>query len=207
MAREKKSKKTWLILFAILLAVIGGTIFFFVKAGQEKALDEIFAMASNSERIGFLNGQGWIVKPDPVREEAVKLPTEFNDTYNEYLKLQESQGFDLKKYAGENVTIYVYDILNFPDYPEGIQANMIIANDRLIGGEIRQDAANGFIIPLLTQSYVNPYDAAEEAEPSDTIVTTVSAVQPTITIETTTATALPQIVLEDAAYVPFEDLY
>jgi hypothetical protein len=209
MAREKK-KKTWLILLVILLAVVGGTIFVFVKAGQEKALDEIFAMASNSERIGFLNGQGWIVKPDPVREEAVTLPTEFNDTYSEYLKLQDSQGFDLKKYAGENVTIYVYDILNFPDYPEGIQANMIIANDRLIGGEIRQDAENGFIIPLLTQSYINPYDAAEEAEPGVTTVpaeTTVSAVQPTITIETTTATALPQIILEDAAYVPFEELY
>jgi hypothetical protein len=202
MARAKKSKKVFIILFVILLC-IGLAVFFVVKAREEKALDEIFAMASNSERISFLNSQGWIVKPDPVREEVVTLPTEFNDTFSEYLKLQDSQGFDLKKYAGEDVTIYVYDILNYPDYPQGIQANMIVNNDRLIGGEIRQDAENGFIIPLITVSYINPYDAAEEAEVTDSAATTISAIQPTITIETTTATALPQIILEDAMYTAF----
>jgi hypothetical protein len=139
------------------------------------------------------------VKPDPVREEEVVLPTEFNDTYTEYLKLQEAQGFDLAKYAGENVTIYVYDILNYPDYPEGIQADMIIAGNRLIGGEIKQNAENGFIVPLLTTSYVNPYDAAEEAEVTDgTAVTTVSAVQPTITV---TAAAEPQVIIEDVGFI------
>ncbi|MDR0986364.1 MAG: DUF4830 domain-containing protein [Ruminococcus sp.] len=203
MARAKKSKKVLIILIVVLVC-IGLTVFFVIKAKQEKALDEVFAMASNSERIGFLNSQGWIVKPDPVREEIVTLPTEFNDTFSEYLKLQESQGFDLVKYAGEDVTIYVYDILNYPDYPEGIQANMIVNNDRLIGGEIRQDAENGFIIPLITVSYINPYDAVEEAEVTDPAVTTVSAVQPTITIETTTATALPQVILEDAMYSGYD---
>jgi hypothetical protein len=203
MARAKKSKKVFIVLFVILLCV-GLAVFFVIKAREEKALDEIFSMASNSERISFLNSQGWIVKPDPVREEVVTLPTEFNDTFSEYLKLQESQGFDLKKYSGEDVTIYVYDILNYPDYPEGIQANMIVNNDRLIGGEIRQDAENGFIIPLITVSYINPYDSVEEAEVTDPAVTTVSAVQPTITIETTTATALPQVILEDAMYSGYE---
>jgi hypothetical protein len=202
--RTKKSKRVWVILFVILLCLVGGTVFFLVKAREEKALDEIFAMASNSERIGFLNSQGWIVKPDPVHEEEVTLPTEFNDTYAEYLKLQDAQGFDLKKYAGEGVTIYVYDILNYPNYPEGIQANMIIANDRLIGGEIRQDAENGFIVPLLTESFVSPYDASEEAEPgapAETTVTTVSAVQPTITVvSTVTVPVEEQVILEDAAF-------
>jgi hypothetical protein len=150
------------------------------------------------------------------------MPTEFNDTFNDYLKLQDSQGFNLKKYAGENVTIYVYDILNYPDYPSGIQANMIIANDRLIGGEIRQNIDNGFIVPLLTVSYVKPYGQSSDTDTAasdgsvttvsggnsgngnaaagTTVCTTVSAVQPTITIVTTTATAAPQVVLEDAMY-------
>jgi hypothetical protein len=211
MARAKKSKRVWVILFVILLGLVGGTIFFLVKADKEKALDEIFAMSSNSERIGFLNSQGWIVKPDPVMEEEVTLPTEFNDTYTDYLRLQEAQGFDLKKYAGEDVVIYVYDILNFPDYPEGIQANMIVSQNRLIGGEIRQDAANGFIVPLLTESFVDPYDASQEAEQGKTAepgtaitepaVTTVSAVQPTITVVTTvTIPAEEQVILEDASF-------
>jgi hypothetical protein len=209
MARAKKSKRVWIILFVILLCLVGGSAFFLLKAREEKALDEIFSMSSNSERISFLNSQGWIVKPDPVREEEVTLPTEFNDTYSEYLTLQASQGFNLPKYAGEDVTIYVYDILNYPDYPEGIEANMIISSNRLIGGEIRQNAENGFIVPLLTLSYVNPYDAAEEAEVSDKSTqtdtqtqtppsTTISAVQPTITIVTTTyISPEDQIILED----------
>jgi hypothetical protein len=203
MARAKKSKRIWIILFVILLCLIAATVFFLLKAREEKALDEIFSMSSNSERIGFLNSQGWIVKPDPLREEDVTLPTEFNDTYSEYLILQSSQGFDLSKYAGEDVTIYVYGILNYPDFPEGIEANMIVTGDRLIGGEIRQNAENGFIVPLLTQSYVNPYDAAEEAEVTDSetlpAATTISAVQPTITVITTTyVSPEEQIVLEDA---------
>ncbi|MDR0992519.1 MAG: DUF4830 domain-containing protein [Ruminococcus sp.] len=203
MARGKKSKKIWLLLFVILLCLIAGAVAFVRKAGAEKTLDEAYAMTTNAERVAFLNEQGWIVKPDPISTEEVTIPTEWGSDFADYLALEKSQGFDLEKYAGETAEVFTYSVLNYPDFPENITANMIVKDGRLIGGEIMQNTEGGFIQALVTRSYTEalPEETAVTEMTTTAPSTTVSAVVPTITVTATDTSVPPQteVYLEDVA--------
>jgi hypothetical protein len=203
MARAKKYKKIWLVLFIILIILIAIAVVFVRKAATEKTLDEVFAMSSNAERVAFLNEQGWIVKPDPVSTEEVTIPTEWGSDFAEYLALEKSQGFDLERYAGETAEVFTYDVLNYPDYPENVTANMIVKDGRLIGGEVMLNTADGFIQALVTRNYaaIETPDTGEITVSETAPATTVSAVQPTITV-TSAVTSVPaqtEVYLEDVA--------
>ncbi len=154
---SKSSQGKKVLLFALLIAVIGFAVFFLNAAKKEADDDERFSMSSNAERVEFLNEQGWIVKPDPVSKEEITIPSEFNELYGKYAELQASQGFDLEKYKGEKAMLISYQVLNYPGHTENVTANMLISDDRLIGGEITLNEENGFTEPLiseLTQTYL-----------------------------------------------------
>lgn len=145
--KPKDKVKTAVML--IILIIAAGVIWIFMKADKENDLDEALTMNSNSERVIFLNKAGWIVAPDPIEQEKITIPSEFNEAYNAYNEIQLQQGFDLTKSAGEEAEIFTYSVLNYPDYPENITANLIFVNDRLVGADITQTIENGFTLPLL----------------------------------------------------------
>ncbi|MBQ8787802.1 MAG: DUF4830 domain-containing protein [Oscillospiraceae bacterium] len=124
--------------------------YFWSRANAEKETDAMFSMASNSERVEFLNEQGWIVNPDPISKEEVIVPSIYEGIYADYAELQKEQGFDLEKYQGSEVLVIKYQVLNYPDCPENVTATMMICDDRLIGGDISLETEDGFIKPLIS---------------------------------------------------------
>lgn len=153
MERTKKSGKSLkFLLFIILAAVAVFAVFALTKAKNEADSDIKFTMSTNTERIEFLNTQGWIVKPDPISKENVTIPSEWNDVYSEYAELQRSQGFDLEDHKGKEAQLISYMVLNYPGHTENVLANMLIVDNRLIGGEITLDEENGFTEPLITKN-------------------------------------------------------
>lgn len=170
-----------LLLFVMLAAVIALAAYFLINAKKEAENDAAYAMSTNAERVEFLNKQGWIVKPDPMSQEEILIPAEFNDVYKEYQALQKSQGFDLEKYKGMPVELISYRVLNYPGYTENITANMLISDGRLIGGDITLNEENGFTKPLV--KVISEPEASETA--AETTVTTVTeAASETVTAET-----------------------
>lgn len=151
--KPKDKVKTAVML--IILIIAAGVIWIFMKADKENDLDEALTMNSNSERVIFLNKAGWIVAPDPIEQEKITIPSEFNEAYNAYNEIQLQQGFDLTKSAGEEAEIFTYSVLNYPDYPENITANLIFVNDRLVGADITQTIENGFTLPLLQGNIID----------------------------------------------------
>lgn len=147
---SKKGIKICLFLALIIVAIAAAA--FWGKAKSETEADEMFAMSSNAQRVEFLNKQGWIVKPDPVSKEEVTIPSEFDGVYSEYAALQQSQGFDLEKYKGKPAVIFKYQVLNYPDHPENVNATMIISSDRLIGGDVSMTGEGGFTESLISSS-------------------------------------------------------
>jgi len=77
--------------------------------------------------------------------EELLIPEEFDETYNDYLKLQADQGFDLTKYRGKRVKRYAYEIKNYPTGETGVQAGLLLYRNTVIGGEILSAQLNGFI--------------------------------------------------------------
>ena len=152
---SKKGIKICLFLTLIIAAI--AAVAFWGKAKSETEADELLAMSSNAQRVEFLNKQGWIVKPDPLSREEITVPSDFEGAYAEYAALQKSQGFDLEKYKGKPATLFTYQVLNYPDYPENVVATLVVSSDKLIGGDISMTGEGGFTEPLIatsTQTYL-----------------------------------------------------
>lgn len=164
---SKSSRARGKVALAVLLVlVIAAAAFLLGKAKQEADSDKFFAMAGNAERVEFLNRQGYIVKPDPVRREDVTVPSEFNDTYKSYVEMQQAQGLDLAEHKGDKATLFSYAVLNYPEYSENVFADLLVADNKLIACQLRyDDEENGFVKPLITKGLTDI--GQSEAEPNE----------------------------------------
>ena len=106
---------------------------------------ELRGVRDNEDRIHFLQSLGWEVSDQPVLEEELLIPEEFDHSYTDYLALQTGQGFDLTQYCGKRVTRYTYEITNYPTGQEGVQVSILIYKNRVIGGEVVSPTADGFL--------------------------------------------------------------
>lgn len=100
---------------------------------------------SNEDRISYLENYGWQVDPDPIAMEELLIPEEFDETYEEYLALQSSQGFDLTEYCGKRVKRYTYEITNYPTGETGVQASLLVYKNKVVGGEVLSPKLDGFL--------------------------------------------------------------
>ena len=100
---------------------------------------------TNEDRVAYLESYGWQVDPEALSVEELLIPEEFDETYEEYLALQQSQGFDLDDYRGQRVKRYTYEITNYPTGETGVQAALLVFKNRVIGGEVLSAKLNGFL--------------------------------------------------------------
>ena len=82
------------------------------------------------------------IDPKTQQKTGITIPAEFNEVYERYNELQKSQGLDLSQYKGEQAERYTYDITNYPNDAD-VKANIIILNNRIIGGDLCTVSLNG----------------------------------------------------------------
>ena len=99
----------------------------------------------NQERVEYLRAYGWEVQEDPISTQELLIPEEMDDSYTDYLTLQSQQGFDLTKYAGKRVKRYTYEVLNHPSGESGVQANLLLYKNTVVGGEVLSPELDGFL--------------------------------------------------------------
>ncbi len=109
------------------------------------ALPSPKGVRSNQDRIDYLSAYGWQVSDEPTATQELLIPEEMDDSYTEYLSLQNSQGFDLQKYSGKRVKRYTYEVLNYPTGETGVQANLLICKNTVVGGEVLSPRLDGFL--------------------------------------------------------------
>lgn len=131
----KGKRKWWLILVPVLAAAM-----FLFTGGREASLPG----GSDLERRQFLEGFGWELGEAYLRE-TIRIPAVFDEVYQTYNQIQLDQGFDLQKYAGKEVERYQYIVTNYPNYPEGIRANLLVFEGKIIGGDVCSIALGGFM--------------------------------------------------------------
>lgn len=144
---SKKKIITYIIILFIILLV--GFVFFSSKNNNSNAVcpsgKYSLSAKDNEDRIEFLSQFGWEVSPEPTEISTVSIPPEFNTTYEKYNDIQREQGLDLSKYREKTCTRYTYQILNYKDACQGVRANILVLNGKVIGGDISSVALNGFI--------------------------------------------------------------
>lgn len=100
---------------------------------------------TNEDRIAYLEHFGWQVSPEPVSVEELLIPETFDESYEEYLSLQQSQGFDLTELCGKRVKRCTYELTNYPTGETGVQISLLIYKNNVVGGEVFSPKLNGFL--------------------------------------------------------------
>lgn len=108
---------------------------------------------TNQAAVNFFKQFGWEVSPEPIETAEITIPTEFNEVYNNYNKLQKKLGLDLSKYKGKTVKRLTYKVLNHPmSSKTQVRGNILLYNDRVIAGDIMSVELGGFMQSLLPEN-------------------------------------------------------
>lgn len=132
------------ILATIILIVVISTMS--KEAWNEAVLTSV--VKTNEERVNYLKALGWDVSNEPIEEQVITIPKEFDDVYTQYNDIQLSQGFDLTEYAGLEATRYTYEVKNHPDTTGKVVADIIVYRNKIIAGDIQSTAMDGFMSGL-----------------------------------------------------------
>ncbi|MCR5635982.1 MAG: DUF4830 domain-containing protein [Clostridiales bacterium] len=143
------AKKVFITLGVVLLVCCVALAISVLGSGQPEAAQcagKNYSLLAddNKSRTDFLRQFGWETGDDPVSYKTVTIPFTFNDVYENYNKIQLSQGLDLTPYKGKQCESYTYQISNYP-YDGEVYANMLIYNGCVIGGDICSFELDGFM--------------------------------------------------------------
>ncbi|MCL2013610.1 MAG: DUF4830 domain-containing protein [Oscillospiraceae bacterium] len=99
----------------------------------------------NGQRLEFIRSFGYQAKSDPVEVAEIIIPTEFDEVYLDYNKMQKEQGYDLTGFRGKRVKRYTYEITNYPEHSAGVRADILVSDGKVIGGNVCSILEGGFI--------------------------------------------------------------
>ena len=128
---------------AVLVLIVLAVGAFFLLPNEPEA--PVYPAMTNEERLAFLTSFGWTAEEEPADVREIVIPASFSDVYTAYNEMQRAQGFDLKPYAGEKCTQYRYIITNYPACTETVIATILVKEDRIIGGDVSVETADGFM--------------------------------------------------------------
>lgn len=123
--------------------VIGSALLLVGCFGGDKET-EVITAATNEERVAYLEGLGWQVEPQPIETLDLQLPEKLEGEWDAYAKLQKGQGLPFSEFAGQAVKRYTYTVTNYPEIPQGVQANLYLWGDQIIGGDVIFTGHGGF---------------------------------------------------------------
>lgn len=143
----KFSRKKAILMVVALAVILCAIVFFVGRQGKADAIETTSGENIRSEEdvVEYLNSLGWEVGAEPIEVQKIVIPGEFSEVYENYNILQKEQGFDLSEYSGIDAVRYTYEVLNYPGEESGIVADVIVADDCVIGGDIQSLQLDGFM--------------------------------------------------------------
>ena len=133
-----------LLLTAAALVLVTGMTLLLAGCFRSSTPCEEVDLATNDQRVAYLEGLGWQVSPEPVETLDLQLPEKLEDEWDAYAKLQKGQGLPFSEFAGQAVKRYTYTVTNYPEIPQGVQANLYLWGDQIIGGDVIFTGQGGF---------------------------------------------------------------
>ena len=132
------SRKT-LIALVSAAAALAAVIFIFPdNKGSDSAPETVSVDASTAnQRIGYFASHGWEV--EEIAEKDIIVPSEFSQAYEDYARIQDKQGLPLRKYAGKNAQLYVYEVKNYSPESHKMLAELLVCNDTAIASMVYSD--------------------------------------------------------------------
>lgn len=141
----KHAKRKILALTAAAVAVVVCVVFLLPGCLDKGALpSEPINAPTTAQQVAYLEQLGWQVSDEPLETLELQLPDDLKADYADYCKLQEEQGMPFSEFAGQTVKRCTYTVMNYPNIARGVQANLYLCGDQIIGGDIIATGENGF---------------------------------------------------------------
>lgn len=149
-----KLTRSKLLTFGLICACLAVVLIVSIPQGETAtAKMNDFKGETNDQRVEYLESFGWEIITEPTESTEVVIPKEFDETYESYNLLQQTQGFDLSRYKGKKVKRYAYTVKNYPiDSAENVTATLLVSDKKIIGGDISSSSIGGFMHSLLKPS-------------------------------------------------------
>ncbi|MCL1881145.1 MAG: DUF4830 domain-containing protein [Oscillospiraceae bacterium] len=116
---------------------------------HQSNIDLQIEVSDVSKVINFLENAGWEIVSTPSDVRLVTIPKIFDELYEEYNKLQQSQGFDLNSARGKTATMYTFRVTNHSSNHKNVFANILMSDETIIAGDIVSYALDGFLEPII----------------------------------------------------------
>ena len=100
---------------------------------------------TNEQRLEYIAAFGWVVEPEPVEIIEIIIPTQFDALYEEYNAMQKQMGYDLSRHAGRRGKRYTYVVTNYPGQTQDVRLNLLVRDNRVIGGDVYSPGPDGFM--------------------------------------------------------------
>lgn len=147
----KLTKKKLVGAIVVAGAILIGIIVLLASNGSRAAGVEagpVRNIKTNDDRVAYLERLGWKVNAEPLEEQEVLIPGEWDETLMEYERLQKDQGFSLEKVKNKYVTRYIYQITNHPSGEPQVYACLLIYKNKIVAGDVQSHALDGFMHSL-----------------------------------------------------------
>ena len=115
-----------------------------VLAGCFADKEEAITLVDTTAMVEYLQGLGWQGESDPIETLDLQLPQQLTESWGDYAAMQDEQGFPFTDYAGQPIRRYTFRVTNYPGVESGVQANLYLCEDVLIGGDIVATGKGGF---------------------------------------------------------------
>ena len=140
-----RKKAIFIVIMAAL--ILFGIIMLVTIDAPEKDESVTTKITGEEKGASYLASLGWKVAKPALKRETVLIPEKFNDVFNKYNALQQSQGYDLEKYAGKEVELYTYQVTNH-ESDDTVYAQLYVYKNKVIGGDIHSSSIDGFMSGL-----------------------------------------------------------
>lgn len=144
MVTAKLNKRKLVFAFAAVVILIVALFIIFNKDDSVETALMSKVVKNNEERIEYLNSFGWEVDSTPIEEESIVIPRKLSSVYEEYNKIQQTQGFDLSEFGGMEAVRYTYKVLNYPD-ADNVVADIIVFRNEVIAADVQSTSLDGFM--------------------------------------------------------------
>lgn len=135
------SKRRFIGVSSIFAVVAAAAV---VLAGCFADKEETITLVDTTAMVEYLQGLGWQVESDPIETLDLQLPQQLTESWGDYAAMQDEQGFPFTDYAGQPIRRYTFRVTNYPGVESGVQANLYLCEDVLIGGDIVATGKGGF---------------------------------------------------------------
>ena len=135
------SKRRFIGVASIFAVVAAAAV---VLAGCFADKEETITVVDTTAMVEYLQGLGWQVESDPIETLDLQLPQQLTESWGDYAAMQDEQGFPFTDDAGQPIRRYTFRVTNYPGVESGVQANLYLCEDVLIGGDVVATGKGGF---------------------------------------------------------------